>query len=112
MRRAAIQLDADHYRALKLLGSALYALGDLPAAEAALKQALALHPDYADASCDLGARLRAGSGVAHASRPLDARCCARPLLPEKIDFCTSDHGRRSVCSVMTGREYFGSLKLE
>jgi hypothetical protein len=39
-----------------LLGSALYALGDLPAAEEALRRSLCINPGYADASCDLGAR--------------------------------------------------------
>jgi hypothetical protein len=53
--REAIALNEGHYRALKLLGSALYALGDLPAARAALEASLALNLAYADASCDLGA---------------------------------------------------------
>lgn len=52
--REAIRLNGDHFRAMKLLGSALYALGDLQAAEAALRASLAICPSYADASCDLG----------------------------------------------------------
>ena len=52
--REAARLEPSHYRARKLLGSALFALGDLRAARAALSQALALRPDYADAHCDLG----------------------------------------------------------
>ena len=45
-----------HCRARKLLGSARYALGDLPAARDALQYALAQRPEYADAQCDLGKR--------------------------------------------------------
>ena len=54
--REAIALSPGHHRALKLLGSALYALGDLPGAQEALRASLAVSPAYADASCDLGAR--------------------------------------------------------
>jgi hypothetical protein len=39
---------------MKLLGSVLYALGDLPAARTALEFSLHLQPAYADAHCDLG----------------------------------------------------------
>lgn len=52
--REAISINQGHFRAYKLLGSALYALGDLSAAEHALQQSLAINPNYADASCDLG----------------------------------------------------------
>ncbi len=52
--REAARLEPSHYRARKLLGSALYALGDLHAARTALSDALALRPDYADAHCDMG----------------------------------------------------------
>lgn len=52
--REAVKLNSEHYRALKLLGSALYALGDLKAAATALQQSLAINSNYADASCDLG----------------------------------------------------------
>ena len=52
--REALQLSPQHFRACKLLGSALYASGDLQAARAALESALQLRPDYADAHCDLG----------------------------------------------------------
>ena len=55
-REAAI-LSPTHSRALKLLGSALYALGDLKAARSALEQSLHLQPAYADAHCDLGCTL-------------------------------------------------------
>lgn len=49
-----MRLNADHYRAFKLLGSALYALGDLSGAERALRDSLAIQPSYSDALCDLG----------------------------------------------------------
>lgn len=49
-----MRLNADHYRAFKLLGSALYALGDLTGAERALRDSLAIQPSYSDALCDLG----------------------------------------------------------
>ena len=52
--REAVKLDSKHSRALKLLGSALYAEGDLQGAKAALQSALQLKPSYADAYCDLG----------------------------------------------------------
>ena len=54
--REAARLEPGHYRARKLLGSALYALGDARAARGALADALALRPDYADARCDMGAQ--------------------------------------------------------
>ena len=53
-RREAVKLDSKHSRALKLLGSALYAEGDLQGAKTALQSALELKPSYADAYCDLG----------------------------------------------------------
>ncbi|GAB4816154.1 hypothetical protein N2152v2_003200 [Parachlorella kessleri] len=52
--RQVTALNPAHFRAHKLLGSALYALGDFGGAAAALRQALKLKPDYADAYCDLG----------------------------------------------------------
>ena len=52
--REAAKIDASHFRARKLLGSAQYALGNLPAAKKALIGALSLRADYADAHCDLG----------------------------------------------------------
>ncbi|CAL8471190.1 g10732 [Coccomyxa elongata] len=52
--REVVLLNADHYRAFKLLGSALYALGDLTGAERALRDSLAIQPSYSDALCDLG----------------------------------------------------------
>jgi tetratricopeptide (TPR) repeat protein len=57
-REAAI-LNPRHYRALKLLGSALFGLGEYRAAQKCLEEALILRPDYADAHCDLGSALHA-----------------------------------------------------
>lgn len=52
--RDASTLNPKHFRAWKLLGSAMYAKGDLQAACTALEAALQLNPGYADAHCDLG----------------------------------------------------------
>ncbi|KAG0449766.1 hypothetical protein HPP92_027213 [Vanilla planifolia] len=57
-REAAI-LCPTHFRALKLLGSALFGVGEYRAAEKALEEAIFLRPDYADAHCDLGSALHA-----------------------------------------------------
>nr|XP_010910390.1 uncharacterized TPR repeat-containing protein At1g05150 [Elaeis guineensis] len=57
-REAAI-LCPTHYRALKLLGSALFGVGQYAPAEKALEEAVLLKPDYADAHCDLGSVLHA-----------------------------------------------------
>nr|DAD40418.1 TPA_asm: hypothetical protein HUJ06_014741 [Nelumbo nucifera] len=57
-REAAI-LCPTHFRALKLLGSALFGVGEHRAAEKALEEAIFLKPDYADAHCDLGSALHA-----------------------------------------------------
>ena len=48
-----MRLNADHCRAFKLLGNALYALGDLTGAERALRDSLAIQFSYSDALCDL-----------------------------------------------------------
>lgn len=52
-----MKLSPKHCRALKLLGSALYAQGDFENACSALQSALHLNPKYADAYCDLGCAL-------------------------------------------------------
>ena len=52
--RRGVDFYPVHCRARKLLGSARYALGNLPAARDALQYALAQRPEYADAQCDLG----------------------------------------------------------
>ncbi|CAL9059104.1 unnamed protein product [Musa banksii] len=57
-REAAI-LCPTHFRALKLLGSALFGVGEYRAAEKALEEAIFLRQDYADAHCDLGSTLHA-----------------------------------------------------
>ncbi|KAG6496465.1 uncharacterized TPR repeat-containing protein At1g05150-like [Zingiber officinale] len=57
-REAAI-LCPTHFRALKLLGSALFGVGENRAAEKALEEAIFLQQDYADAHCDLGSALHA-----------------------------------------------------
>lgn len=57
--REAAMLNPHHHRAMKLLGSALYGLGEFHAAEEALQNALYLEPDYVDAHCDLGSTLHA-----------------------------------------------------
>ncbi|XP_043709846.1 uncharacterized TPR repeat-containing protein At1g05150-like [Telopea speciosissima] len=57
-REAAIFCPT-HFRALKLLGSALFGVGEHRAAEKALEEAIFLKPDYADAHCDLGSALHA-----------------------------------------------------
>lgn len=55
-KEAAIR-EPKHHRALKLLGSALYGVGEYRAAEKALMEAIFLKSDYADAHCDLGSTL-------------------------------------------------------
>ncbi|KAF8406503.1 hypothetical protein HHK36_008592 [Tetracentron sinense] len=57
-REAAI-LCPTHFRALKLLGSALFGVGEYRAAEKALEEAIFLKSDYADAHCDLASALHA-----------------------------------------------------
>ena len=64
--RDAVRLNPGHYRALKLLGSALYAQGHLQAACDALQSSLELRPSYADAHCDLGCVLCAMGEVQRA----------------------------------------------
>ncbi|XP_047307788.1 uncharacterized TPR repeat-containing protein At2g32450-like [Impatiens glandulifera] len=55
-REAAI-LSPTHFRALKLLGSALVGVGEYKAAVKALEEAIFLKNDYADAHCDLASAL-------------------------------------------------------
>ncbi|VVB07418.1 unnamed protein product [Arabis nemorensis] len=57
-REAAI-LCPTHYRALKLLGSALFGVGEYKAAVKALEEAIYMKTDYADAHCDLASSLHA-----------------------------------------------------
>ncbi|XP_072969244.1 uncharacterized TPR repeat-containing protein At2g32450-like [Typha angustifolia] len=55
----ATVLCPTHYRALKLLGSALFGIGEYDKAQKALEEAVLLKPEYADAHCDLGSVLHA-----------------------------------------------------
>ncbi|KAK1391663.1 ATP binding microtubule motor family protein [Heracleum sosnowskyi] len=55
-REAAI-LCPTHFRALKLLGSALFGVGEYKAAVKALEEAIYMKHDYADAHCDLASAL-------------------------------------------------------
>ncbi|KAK6938908.1 hypothetical protein RJ641_032416 [Dillenia turbinata] len=57
-REAAI-LCPTHFRALKLLGSALFGVGEYKAAVKALEEAIFLKADYADAHCDIASTLHA-----------------------------------------------------
>ncbi|KAK6939394.1 hypothetical protein RJ641_028925 [Dillenia turbinata] len=57
-REAAI-LCPTHFRALKLLGSALFGVGGYKAAVKALEEAIFLKADYADAHCDMASALHA-----------------------------------------------------
>ncbi|RVX14974.1 putative TPR repeat-containing protein [Vitis vinifera] len=57
-REAAI-LCPTHFRALKLLGSALFGVGEYRAAVKALEEAIFMKADYADAHCDLASALHA-----------------------------------------------------
>ncbi|MCO5579383.1 hypothetical protein L7F22_033238 [Adiantum nelumboides] len=57
--KKATTLSPKHYRAMKLLGSALYGAGEYRAAERALSEAITLKPDFADAHCDLGLTVHA-----------------------------------------------------
>ncbi|CAL8472353.1 g11896 [Coccomyxa elongata] len=76
--QAASQLEPTHFRARKLLGSAQYALADLPTARDALTAALALRPDYADAHCDLGCTLCALNEVEAAKAEFKAALAIMP----------------------------------
>ncbi|KAK2990942.1 hypothetical protein RJ640_020919 [Escallonia rubra] len=57
-REAAI-LCPTHFRALKLLGSALFGVGEYKAAVKALEEAIYMKHDYADAHCDMASALHA-----------------------------------------------------
>ncbi|RAL47363.1 hypothetical protein DM860_013328 [Cuscuta australis] len=57
-REAAI-LCPTHYRALKLLGSALFGVGEYRAAVKALEEAIYMKNDYPDVHCDLASALHA-----------------------------------------------------
>eukprot|EP00899_Mesostigma_viride_P004198 jgi/Mesvir1/1377/Mv21649-RA.1 len=80
-REAAI-LNPSHHRAVKLLGSALYGLGELRAAEEALKHALHLCKHYPDAQCDLASTLR---GLGEEEKAREAFLKALDMEPNHIE---------------------------
>jgi tetratricopeptide (TPR) repeat protein len=80
-REAAI-LCPSHARALKLLGSALFGVGEYRAAEKALEEAIFLKEDYADAHCDLGSALHA---VGEDDRAIQEFQTAIDLKPGHVD---------------------------
>eukprot|EP00249_Psilotum_nudum_P019786 c27413_g2_i1 orf=743-3268(+) len=80
-KEAAIR-EPKHYRALKLLGSALYGVGEYRAAEKALEEAIFLKLDYADAHCDLGSTLHA---LGDDERAIQEFQKAIDLRPEHMD---------------------------
>lgn len=80
-REAAI-LCPTHFRSLKLLGSALFGVGEYRAAEKALEEAVFLRPDYADAHCDLGSSLHA---VGDDDRAIQEFQKAIDLKPNHVD---------------------------
>eukprot|EP00884_Botryococcus_braunii_P006354 jgi/Botrbrau1/1571/Bobra.0107s0058.1 len=82
--REAVQMNPKHWRGMKLLGSALYALGDLPAARTALEFALQLKPDYADAHCDLGCTLCALDEAENACASFKAALALQPQHQEAL----------------------------
>lgn len=77
-RREAAAQNTDHFRALKLLGSALYALGDFQGAQHELQQALRLKPDYPDALCDLGCTYCALGKMSEAAKAFSDALAANP----------------------------------
>ena len=75
-------LSPDHFRAYKLLGSGLYASGNLQGAYSALQAAVKLSPSYADAHCDLGCVLCALGDVDKAKK---AFATAVQLNPKHVE---------------------------
>ncbi|KAK6929679.1 hypothetical protein RJ641_003773 [Dillenia turbinata] len=55
--REAVILYPTHFRALKLLGSALFGVGEYKVVVKALEEAIFLKADYADAHCDMASAL-------------------------------------------------------
>ncbi|KAL5681171.1 hypothetical protein ACJX0J_007556, partial [Zea mays] len=80
-REAAI-LCPSHARALKLLGSTLFGVGEYRAAEKALEEAIFLKEDYANAHCDLGSALHA---VGEDDRAIQEFQTAIDLKPGHVD---------------------------
>lgn len=92
-RREAVKLDSKHSRGLKLLGSALYAEGDLQGAKTALQSALELKPSYADAYCDLGCVLCALAEVEPAKNAFQH---AAQLNPQHLEVTKATTGVVSI----------------
>ncbi|KAF6136435.1 hypothetical protein GIB67_028654 [Kingdonia uniflora] len=80
-REAAI-LCPTHFRSLKLLGSALFGVGEYRAAEKALEEAIFLKVDYVDAHCDLGSALHA---MGEEERAIQEFQKAIDLKPDHVD---------------------------
>ncbi|KAF9602146.1 hypothetical protein IFM89_025313 [Coptis chinensis] len=80
--REAVALCPTHFRAMKLLGSALFGVGEYKAAEKALEEAIFLKSDYADAHCDLGSTLHA---IGEDERAIQELQKAIDLKPGHID---------------------------
>ncbi|CAI5997739.1 unnamed protein product [Closterium sp. NIES-64] len=80
--REAGMLNPHHHHAMKLLGSALYGLGEYREAEEALQNALYLDPKYADAHCDLGSTLHALGDDVRAGQAFER---ALSLAPDHVD---------------------------
>ncbi|KAF9595422.1 hypothetical protein IFM89_000340 [Coptis chinensis] len=57
--RGVVALCPTHFRAMKLLGCALFGVGEYKATEKALEEAIFLKSAYVDAHCDLGSTLHA-----------------------------------------------------
>ncbi|KAK9113016.1 hypothetical protein Scep_020535 [Stephania cephalantha] len=104
--REAAMLCPTHFRALKLLGSALFGIGEYGAAEKALEEAIFLKPDYADAHCDLGSALHA---IGDNERAIEEFQRAIDLKPSHVDALYNlgglymDVGRYHRASEMYGR---------
>ncbi|KAJ6837405.1 putative TPR repeat-containing protein-like [Iris pallida] len=102
----AISICPTHYRALKLLGSSLFGIGEYGPAEKALEAAVLIKPDFADAHCDLGSVLHA---VGEEERAMLAFQKAIDLKADHLDALYNlgglfkDMGRYGRASEMYGR---------
>lgn len=79
LRRQAVALKPDHFRAYKLMGSALYALGDFEGAKAALKESLKCVPCWHVAGSRQSAWRHLLRALVHhgmASLPASSGCAA------------------------------------
>ncbi|KAI7981729.1 putative TPR repeat-containing protein [Camellia lanceoleosa] len=78
--REATMLCPTHFRALKLLGSALFGVGEYKAAVKALEEAIYLKDDYVDAHCDLASALHAMGDDDNAVKEFQKAIVEKPLL--------------------------------